>query len=116
MSPRSPLPARYPPTGAWPAIMRADMTAAYLDYRDTSELARGVSRGEAPRRSATTELAARENQSGRRPPLTISSSRIRMVQEIKTWRPSYETSSHCVEAAALLPAKATEERSVGILL
>jgi len=28
--------------------MRADMTAAYLDYRDTRELARGVARGEAP--------------------------------------------------------------------
>jgi len=28
--------------------MRADMAAAYLDYRDTSELARGISRGEAP--------------------------------------------------------------------
>lgn len=48
MSPRSPLPARYPPTGAWPTVMRADMAAAYLDYRDTGELARGVSRGEAP--------------------------------------------------------------------
>jgi hypothetical protein len=48
MSARSPLPARYPPTGAWPAIMRADMAAAYLDYRDTNELARGVKRGEAP--------------------------------------------------------------------
>ena len=48
MSPRSPLFARYPLTGAWPAVMRADMAAAYLDYRDTGELARGVSRGEAP--------------------------------------------------------------------
>lgn len=48
MSPRSSLPARYPPTGAWPAAMRADLVAAYLDYRDTSELARAVSRGEAP--------------------------------------------------------------------
>jgi hypothetical protein len=48
MPPRSPLPARYPPTGAWPAVMRADIAAAYLDYRDTSELSRGVSRGEAP--------------------------------------------------------------------
>ena len=48
MAPRAPLSARYPPAGAWPAIMRADMTAAYLDYRDTGELARGVSRGEAP--------------------------------------------------------------------
>lgn len=64
MSPRSPLPARYPPTGAWPAVMRADMAAAYPDYRDTRELARGVSRGEAPPRWAITELDARENQSG----------------------------------------------------
>jgi hypothetical protein len=45
---RTALPARYPPVGAWPAVMRADMAAAYLDYRDTSELARGVRRGEAP--------------------------------------------------------------------
>jgi hypothetical protein len=28
--------------------MRADMAAAYLDYRDTAELARAVARGEAP--------------------------------------------------------------------
>jgi hypothetical protein len=28
--------------------MRADMAAAYLDYRDTLELARAVARGEAP--------------------------------------------------------------------
>jgi hypothetical protein len=28
--------------------MRADMAAAYLDYRDTGELARAVVRGEAP--------------------------------------------------------------------
>jgi hypothetical protein len=48
MSPRSPLPARYPPTGEWPAVMPADMTAAYLDYHDTSELARAASQGEAP--------------------------------------------------------------------
>ncbi len=47
MSARSPLPARYP-AGAWPAAMRADMAAAYLDYGDTGELARGVRRGEAP--------------------------------------------------------------------
>jgi hypothetical protein len=48
MSARAPLPGRYPPTGAWPEVMRADMAAAYLDYRDTSELARGIRRGEAP--------------------------------------------------------------------
>ena len=28
--------------------MRADIVAAYLDYRDTGELRRGVTRGEAP--------------------------------------------------------------------
>jgi hypothetical protein len=48
MSPRSALPARYPPIGVWPALMRADMAAAYLDYRNTAELARAVTRGEAP--------------------------------------------------------------------
>ena len=48
MAPRTALPARYPPVGVWPALMRADMAAAYLDYRDTGELARAVARGEAP--------------------------------------------------------------------
>lgn len=48
IAPRTPLPARYPPVGTWPALMRADMAAAYLDYRDTAELARAVRRGEAP--------------------------------------------------------------------
>jgi hypothetical protein len=48
IAPRTALPARYPPVGTWPALMRADMTAAYLDYRDTGELARAVRRGEAP--------------------------------------------------------------------
>ena len=42
MTSRAALPARYPPVGTWPALMRADMAAAYLDYRDTLELARGV--------------------------------------------------------------------------
>ena len=48
MALRTALPARYPPIGAWPALMRADMAAAYLDYRDTRELTRAVMRGEAP--------------------------------------------------------------------
>lgn len=48
MPPRTSLPARYPPIGIWPALMRADMVAAYLDYRDTGELARAVVRAEAP--------------------------------------------------------------------
>lgn len=45
---RTPLPARFPPAGAWPAEMRADMAAAYLDYRDTAELQRAIVRGDAP--------------------------------------------------------------------
>jgi hypothetical protein len=48
MPSRTPLPARYPPIGTWPALMRADMATAYLDYRNTGELARAVVRGEAP--------------------------------------------------------------------
>ena len=48
MGSRISLPARYPPVGAWPAVMRADMVAAYLDYRNTGELARAVVRGDAP--------------------------------------------------------------------
>lgn len=39
--------ARYP-LGPWPMQMRADMVAAYLDYRDTAELAAAIRRGEAP--------------------------------------------------------------------
>lgn len=42
------LPVRYPPTGAWPAQMRADMAAAYLDFRNSAELTAAVVRGEAP--------------------------------------------------------------------
>lgn len=42
------LPARFPPSGAWPGQMRADMVAAYLDYKDTAELAAAVKRGDAP--------------------------------------------------------------------
>ena len=48
MTRRIALPARYPPIGTWPALMRADMAAAYLDYRDTGEFTRAVGRGEAP--------------------------------------------------------------------
>lgn len=48
MPSRHALPARYPPIAVWPALMRADMAAAYLDYRNTAELARAVARREAP--------------------------------------------------------------------
>jgi len=44
---------RYPENGAWPCEMRADMTAAYLDYATTGELYRAIQRGEAPRPSST---------------------------------------------------------------
>ena len=45
---RSSLSARYPVNGAWPAEMRIDMLAAYLDFRNVRELVLAVSRGEAP--------------------------------------------------------------------
>jgi hypothetical protein len=51
MTARRILPPRYPP-GAWPGQMRADMVAAFLDYRDTKELAAAITRGEAPSPSA----------------------------------------------------------------
>jgi hypothetical protein len=47
-SQRSSLSARYPVNGAWPAEMRIDMLAAYLDFRSVRELVLAVSRGEAP--------------------------------------------------------------------
>jgi hypothetical protein len=45
---RSSLSARYPVNGAWPAEMRIDMLAGYLDFRSVRELALAISRGEAP--------------------------------------------------------------------
>jgi hypothetical protein len=45
---RSSLTARYPVNGAWPAEMRIDMLAAYLDFRTVRELALAISRGHAP--------------------------------------------------------------------
>ena len=45
---RTSLSARYPVNGAWPAEMRIDMLAAYLDFRSVRELVLAVSRGEAP--------------------------------------------------------------------
>ena len=45
---RNSLSIRYPANGAWPAEMRIDMLAAYLDFRTVRELVLAVSRGEAP--------------------------------------------------------------------
>lgn len=39
---------RYPERGAWPAEMRIDMLAAYLDFRNVDELVRAISKGRAP--------------------------------------------------------------------
>jgi hypothetical protein len=45
---RNSLSARYPVKGAWPAEMRIDMVAAYLDFRNVREFVLAVSRDEAP--------------------------------------------------------------------
>ncbi|MGO4672941.1 hypothetical protein AB4Z40_08585 [Bosea sp. 2YAB26] len=42
------LPARFPPHGAWPEMMRADLAAAFFDMKDTKHLAEAVTRGEIP--------------------------------------------------------------------
>jgi hypothetical protein len=54
-------PARYPPHGAWPAELRADIVAAFLDFPNTRSLAIAILEGDAPRASgARGEGAARE--------------------------------------------------------
>jgi hypothetical protein len=45
-------PARFPPQGAWPGVMRADLAAAFFDCRDTAELARRVRDGDIPEPTA----------------------------------------------------------------
>jgi hypothetical protein len=45
-------PARYPGGAVWPAEMRADMTAAYLDFATSGKLQAAIARGEAPPPSA----------------------------------------------------------------
>jgi hypothetical protein len=54
--------ARYPNGPTWPVQMRADMTAAYLDYDNTKDLCAAIADGHAPppgalrRRGRTTEV------------------------------------------------------------
>ena len=56
---RNSLPARHPVSGAWPAEMRIDMLAAYLDFRSVRELVLAVSRGIRVRQNlAKVDLAA----------------------------------------------------------
>jgi hypothetical protein len=45
-------PARFPDHGAWPAEMRADLVAAFLDYPNTRALVAGIVNGDAPRASS----------------------------------------------------------------
>jgi hypothetical protein len=59
MAPRSNAPARFPPGGSWPAVLRADMAAAYLDYPDTQALSRAVVAGEAPPPSCMRKAGAK---------------------------------------------------------
>lgn len=51
-APRS-LPARYPPFGAWPIEMPADIAAALLGFETTGKLYKAIERKEAPRPTAT---------------------------------------------------------------
>ena len=41
--------ARFPPNGAWPGVMRADMVAAFFDLETVAALHRALARGEVPR-------------------------------------------------------------------
>src|SRR5438045_4107358 len=51
--------ARFPAGNAWPAEMRADMAAAYIDYETTGQLWKAIQRGEAPPPSATRVFSGR---------------------------------------------------------
>lgn len=42
-------PARYPPNGSWPGVMRADMAAAFFDLDTVAALHAALARGEVPR-------------------------------------------------------------------
>jgi hypothetical protein len=45
--------AKYPAGNVWPAEMKANATAAYLDYETTGALTAAIKRGEAPPATAT---------------------------------------------------------------
>jgi hypothetical protein len=45
-------PARFPPAGAWPVEVRADMAAALLDFDTTRQLCKAIAAGTAPRPGA----------------------------------------------------------------
>jgi hypothetical protein len=74
-SPRS-IPARYPPSGAWPAEMPADMVAAFFGHDTTGKLYKAIERREAPRPTAT-----RLRDKGRREPVWAREACLRFVAE-----------------------------------
>ena len=45
-------PARFPEHGVWPFEMRADVAAAFLDFRTTRELMAAIVEGDAPKATA----------------------------------------------------------------
>jgi hypothetical protein len=51
-------PARFLP-GEWPAEMRSDVVAAFLDYPDTRALSFAIERGEAPRPTSSRHISAK---------------------------------------------------------
>lgn len=53
--------ARYLP-GSWPAEMRMDVVAAFLDYPDTQSLSAAIDRGEAPRATSLRWSSARGSE------------------------------------------------------
>jgi hypothetical protein len=116
---RGSLSARYPVNGAWPAEMRIDMLAAYLDFRNVRELVLAVSRGEAPAptryrgvgrareaiwvKAIVDEHVAPESRSGR-------------IWQKSTWQRSHEAVENRFKIAPLLPPQAAEEWPLGIFL
>ncbi|MFB9268027.1 hypothetical protein ACFFWD_33670 [Bradyrhizobium erythrophlei] len=52
-------PARFPPSGAWPFELRADMVAALLDFDTTRQLCKAIADGTAPRPGAVRGRGAR---------------------------------------------------------
>ena len=116
---RSSLSARYPVNGAWPAEMRIDMLAAYLDFRSVPELVLAVSRGEAPpptryrgvgraREAIWVKVIVDEH--------VAPGIKVRQIQQRSTWQRSHEAIENRSKIAPMLPPQAAEEWPLGILL
>lgn len=106
---RSSLCARYPVNGAWPAEMRIDMLAAYLDFRSVRELVLAVSRGEAPpptryrgvgraREAIWVKVIVDEH--------VAPGIGVRQIQQRSTWQRSHEAVENRFKIASILPPQA----------